>query len=231
MVSRSTAARSEPGEIFFAIAGDRFDGHDFVADALRKGAAAAVVSRQRRADFGEGVGPLIVVDDVLDALGALAAYARNRTEARIIAVTGSVGKTSTKEALRGALSASGQVHASIASFNNQWGVPLTLSRLPRGADFGVFEIGMNHAGEITPLTRLVRPHVAIVTTVAAVHLENFDGVEGIARAKAEIFAGLEPGGAAVINRDNAWFALLDEIAREAGAQVVGSVVIRRPPPG
>jgi UDP-N-acetylmuramyl-tripeptide synthetase/UDP-N-acetylmuramoyl-tripeptide--D-alanyl-D-alanine ligase len=211
----------EPGELFFAIAGDRFDGHDFVVDALRKGAAAAVVSRSRRADFADGVGPLIVVDDVLEGLRALAAYARRRTRATIVAVTGSVGKTSTKEALRTVLGAGGSVHASVASFNNHWGVPLTLSRLPRGVDYGVFEIGMNHPGEITPLATLVRPHVAIVTTVAAVHLENFGGVAEIARAKAEIFDGLEPGGYAIVNRDNEWFEILRDAALARGATVVG----------
>ncbi len=210
----------EPGEIFFAIAGDRFDGHDFVADALRRGAAAAVVSRARRPEFADDLGPLLAVDDVLGALRALAAYARARSRARIVAVTGSVGKTSTKEALRSALGATGAVHASVASFNNHWGVPLTLSRLPRQADFGIFEIGMNHAGEITPLAELVRPHVAIVTTVAAVHLEHFESVEGIARAKAEIFDGLEPGGAAIVNRDNEWSGLLSEAAKAHGAEVV-----------
>ncbi|HUG62257.1 MAG TPA: UDP-N-acetylmuramoylalanyl-D-glutamyl-2,6-diaminopimelate--D-alanyl-D-alanine ligase [Methylomirabilota bacterium] len=210
----------EPGEIFFAIAGDRFDGHDFVADALRKGAALAVVSRDRRGAFADDLGAMIAVDDVLDALRALAAFARSRSEARIVAVTGSVGKTSTKEALRAALGASGSVHASLASFNNHWGVPLTLARLPRPVDFGVFEIGMNHTGEITPLTRLVRPHVAIVTTVAAVHLEHFGSVDDIARAKAEIFEGLEPGGAAIMNGDNAWCDLLAAAARDHGAEVV-----------
>ncbi|WP_246329502.1 UDP-N-acetylmuramoylalanyl-D-glutamyl-2,6-diaminopimelate--D-alanyl-D-alanine ligase [Chthonobacter rhizosphaerae] len=210
----------EPGEAFFAIAGDRFDGHDFVPEALRRGAAVAVVSTDRALDYPPEVKPLLMVDDVLDGLRRLGAHARERSTARIVAVTGSVGKTSTKEALRFALGADGPVHASVASFNNHWGVPLTLSRLPKAARYGVFEIGMNHGGEITPLTRLVRPHVAIVTTVAAVHLEHFDGVEGIARAKAEIFAGLEPGGTAVINRDNEWHGLLAETARAHGAEVV-----------
>lgn len=231
----------EPGDAFFAIQGDRFDGHDFVPDALRKGAAVAVVSEARLALFADDgdpdgilaeaglrvpraeamAGPLVVVDDVLEGLRRLAAFARKRSGAQIVAVTGSVGKTSTKEALRAALGASGVVHASVASFNNHWGVPLSLSRLQRRAEFGIFEIGMNHAREIVPLTTLVRPHVAIVTTVAAVHVEHFpDGVEGIARAKAEIFEGLEPGGSAIINRDNAWSGLLAEHARAHGASVV-----------
>ncbi len=210
----------EPGDVFFAIIGEHFNGHAFVADALRKGAAVAVVSQAHRGDFGGDVGPLVIVDDTLEALRRLAAYARSRSRARIVAVTGSVGKTSTKEALRTVLAASGAVHASVASFNNHWGVPLTLSRLPKGVNYGVFEIGMNHAGEITPLTELVRPHVAIVTTVAAVHLENFENVEGIAHAKAEIFSGLEDGGTAVINRDNEWYSLLAETARQRGANVI-----------
>ncbi len=209
----------EPGDAFFAIQGDRFDGHDFAGDALRRGAAVAIIDE---AHFGtiQADGPFVVVDDVLAGLRRLAAYARLRTDAKVIAVTGSVGKTSTKEALRYALSPAGSVHASVASFNNHWGVPLTLARMPAKVDFGVFEIGMNHTGEITPLTQLVRPHVAIVTTVAAVHLENFPDEEGIARAKAEIFAGLEPGGTAVINADNRWADLLAASARDHGAEVV-----------
>lgn len=211
----------EPGQAFFAIVGERFDGHDFVADAMRRKAAVAVVEKARADDYPPEVVPLVVVDDVLEALRRLAAAARARSKAKIIAVTGSVGKTSTKEALRVALGASGAVHASVASFNNHWGVPLSLSRLPRDAAFGIFEIGMNHAGEIALLSPLVRPHIAIVTAVAAVHLENFENVEGIARAKAEIFKGLEPGGVAVINRDLEWYPLLAEIARSGGAEVVG----------
>ncbi|WP_237155343.1 UDP-N-acetylmuramoyl-L-alanyl-D-glutamate--2,6-diaminopimelate ligase [Oryzibacter oryziterrae] len=210
----------EPGDAFFAILGDRFDGHDFVPDALRRGAGVAVVSEARLPTLPEGTGPLVVVDDVLDGMRRLAARARARSAAKIIAVTGSVGKTSTKEALRHVLEPSGSVHASAASFNNHWGVPLTLARLPRSTKFGVFEIGMNHAGEITPLTRLVRPHVAIITTVAAVHMEYFPSVEAIARAKAEVFEGIEPGGTAVINRDNEWGPLLASIAREQGVNVV-----------
>ena len=157
---------------------------------------------------------------MLEALRCLARAARDRSAARIVAVTGSVGKTSTKAALRRALGEAGAVHASVASFNNHWGVPLTLSRLPRDADYGVFEIGMNHAGEITPLTRLVRPHVAIVTTVAAVHLENFPDEEGIARAKAEILDGLDAGGTAILNGDNRWFDLLASVAEARGVKVV-----------
>src|SRR5207244_12736322 len=144
----------------------------------------------------------LLVPDVLAALGDLARAARARSAATVVAVTGSVGKTSTKEALRLALAADGETYASIASYNNHWGVPLSLARCPQGARYAVFEIGMSHAGEITPLSRLARPQVAIITTVEPVHLEFFGSVEAIADAKAEIFDGLEPGGAAVINRDN-----------------------------
>jgi UDP-N-acetylmuramoyl-tripeptide--D-alanyl-D-alanine ligase len=164
---------------------------------------------------------LLIVPDVLDSLRALARAARARTSAKVIAVTGSVGKTSTKEALRLALARSGETHASVASYNNHWGVPLSLARCPASTRYAVFELGMNHAGEIEPLARLARPHVAIITTVEPVHLEFFDSVEAIADAKAEIFAGLEPNGAAVLNRDNPQFARLARAAKKAG---VGRIV-------
>src|SRR5580704_9198701 len=204
-----------PGEAFFAIKGDSHDGHSFAAAALKSGAGLAVVSRAR-SDIIPAPAPLLVVADVLAGLSALAHAARARSAAKIIAVTGSVGKTSTKEALRAALTADGATHASVASFNNHWGVPLSLARLPESARFGIFEIGMNHAGEITPLTRLVRPHAAIVTAVEPVHLEFFDSIEAIADAKAEIFCGVESGGAAIINRDNAHYERLLRHAVEAG---------------
>jgi len=207
------------GDAFFAIQGDARDGHDFVPAALKAGAGLAVVARDKRAQFAADA-PLLVVADVLAGLIDLARAARARTAAKIIAVTGSVGKTGTKEALRLALAKSGATHASIASYNNHWGVPLSVARMPENTQFGVFEIGMNHAGEITPLTRLVRPHVAIVTTVEPVHLEYFGSVEAIADAKAEIFLGLEAGGAAVLNRDNGQFARLARAAQAAGARVV-----------
>src|SRR5690606_17455619 len=156
-----------------------------------------------------------VVRDVLDALRALARAARERSAAKVIAVTGSAGKTGTKDALRLALSREGETHASTASFNNQWGVPLSLARMPESARFAVFELGMNHAGEIEPLAKLVRPHVAVITTIEAVHLEFFSGLEAIADAKAEIFLGLEPGGAAVLPRDNSQFERLANAARAA----------------
>ncbi|MBB1091379.1 UDP-N-acetylmuramoylalanyl-D-glutamyl-2,6-diaminopimelate--D-alanyl-D-alanine ligase [Rhodopseudomonas pseudopalustris] len=209
-----------PGDAYFAIKGDVHDGHDFVAAALNAGAALAVVERAQRAKFAADA-PLLVVDDVLDGLRELGRAARARLDAKIIAVTGSVGKTSTKEALRGVLGAQGETHASVASFNNHWGVPLSLARCPADVRYAVFEIGMNHAGEIEPLVKMVRPHVVIITTVEPVHLEFFSGIEAIADAKAEIFAGLVPGGTAVLNRDNAMFKRLTDSARKAG---VGRVV-------
>ena len=203
------------GEAFFAITGDNRDGHDFVEAALKTGAGLAVVARDKRQQFPADA-PLLIVADVLGALSDLARAARVRSHAKVIAVTGSVGKTSTKEALRLALGADGETHASAASYNNHWGVPLSLARCPASAKYAVFEIGMSHAGEITPLTKLVRPHVAIVTAIAPVHLEFFGTLKKIADAKAEIFAGIEPGGAAVINRDNRQFAQLAKAAQAAG---------------
>lgn len=204
------------GEAFFALTDVR-DGHDFVEVALKSGAGVAVVARSKRDRFPANA-PLLVVDDVLDGLRDLARAARARMSAKVIAVTGSVGKTGTKEALRLALSADGETHASVASYNNHWGVPLSLARCPADVKYAIFEIGMNHAGEITPLTKLVRPHVAIVTTVEAVHLEYFGSIEKIADAKAEIFLGLEPDGAAVINRDNSQYERLTAAAKAAGVK-------------
>ena len=204
-----------PGEAFFAIQGDHRDGHDFVAAALASKAGLAVVAADRRSELPQDV-PLLVVPDVLAALRALAAAARARLQGKVIGVTGSVGKTGTKEALRLALSQDGETHASAASYNNHWGVPLSLARCPASARYAVLEMGMNHAGEIEPLSRLARPHVAIITTVAPVHLEFFGSLAKIADAKAEIFLGLEAGGAAVINRDNSQFAHLKRRAKEAG---------------
>ena len=209
----------QPGDLYCAIAGENSDGHAYLAAAFAAGAAAALVD-EAHADALRGLGPLYVVHDVLDALVALGCAARARTAARMIAVTGSVGKTSTKEALRLALTPSGVVHASVASYNNHWGVPLTLARMPKATRFAVSEIGMNHPGEILPLTAMVRPHAAIVTNVAPVHLEHFASVEAIADAKAEIFSGLEPGGTAILPRDNAHYAQLAEAARRSPAGAV-----------
>jgi UDP-N-acetylmuramoyl-tripeptide--D-alanyl-D-alanine ligase len=206
-----------PGEAFFAIQGERRDGHDFVAAALAAGAAVAVVAADRRAQFADDA-PLLAVPDVLAALRDLAAAARARTQAKVIGVTGSVGKTGTKEALALALSKDGDTHASVASYNNHWGVPLSLARCPASARYAVFEMGMNHAGEIAPLARLARPHVALITTIAPVHLEFFGTLTKIADAKAEIFLGVEPGGVAVVNRDIAQFAYLKRRARAAGIE-------------
>jgi len=207
-----------PNEGFIAIRGDNRDGHAFVPTALEAGAACAVVETA----FPPGDETrLMRVADTFDALNDLGRAGRARaTNTKVIAVTGSVGKTGTKEALRLALGASGSVHASSKSFNNHWGVPLSLANMPRSVRFGVFEIGMNHAGEIDVLTRLVRPHIAIVTTVAPVHLGFFGSLEEIADAKAEIFGGLEAGGTAVINRDIPHFDRLAAHARDAGAKIV-----------
>ncbi|MEM8703529.1 MAG: UDP-N-acetylmuramoylalanyl-D-glutamyl-2,6-diaminopimelate--D-alanyl-D-alanine ligase [Pseudomonadota bacterium] len=209
----------EPGDAFIAIKGDRFDGHDYAAAALEAGAGVAVVAENRLSELPED-GRYVVVADPLEAMRQLGIAARARTNARIVAVTGSVGKTGTKEALRLTLEQSGKVHASVASFNNHWGVPLTLARMPADTEYGVFEIGMNHHGEITPLVKMVRPHVAIITTVQPVHLEFFDSVEKIAQAKAEIFEGLEPDGIAILNRDNRQFDLLRFLATTAGVSRV-----------
>lgn len=203
------------GEAFFAIKGDRFDGHDFVAGAFDDGAALAVVSRRV-----EAAGGLLVTDDVLRGLERLGVASRTRTQARIAAVTGSVGKTGTKEMLRAMLSPQGATHAPVGSFNNHWGVPLTLARMAADTDYGVFEIGMNHSGEIRPLVGMVRPHVAMITTVEPVHIEYFSSEEEIARAKGEILEGIERGGTAVLNRDNRWFDLLASLARERHIDVL-----------
>ena len=210
----------KPGEAFFAIAGDQRDGHDFATAAIKAGASLLVVAESKLPALGRITAPLIVVPDVLAALVQLAVAARARFKGRVIAVTGSAGKTTTKEALRVALGAVGTVHASEKSYNNHWGVPLMLASLPEDADFGVFEIGMNHPDEIRPLARLVRPHIAIVTMIAAAHLGHFSSIEEIARAKAEIFEGVEPGGHALVNRDDKQWKLLDRLAREAGVEHV-----------
>lgn len=203
----------QPGDLFVALAGPNHDGHDHVAAALAAGAAAAMV--HRRPD-GVAAESLLVVADTLQGLRDLGAASRSRMAGKVIAVTGSVGKTGTKEMLKLALEGQGATHASAGSFNNHWGVPLSLARMPRDTAFGVFEIGMNHTGEIADLVPLVRPHVAVITTVEAVHLEFFPSVEVIADAKAEIFTAVAPGGVAVLNRDNRHFARLAAAARAHG---------------
>ncbi|NBE06249.1 UDP-N-acetylmuramoyl-tripeptide--D-alanyl-D-alanine ligase [Paragemmobacter ruber] len=206
-----------PGELFVALRDVR-DGHDFVAAALAKGAAAALVSR-----IPEGVAedaPLLVVPDVLRALEDLGRAARARTRARVVGITGSVGKTSTKEMLRAILGGQGRVHAAEASYNNHWGVPLTLARMPQETEFAVIEIGMNHPGEIAPLARMADLDVAMITTVAPAHLEAFESIEGIAQEKASILDGLRPGGVAVLNADIATAPILRAKAAAVGARVV-----------
>lgn len=210
-----------PGDLFVAIKGEIHDGHDFVVNALKAGAGVALVSRVTPEMLSAGA-VIVVDDDPLDGLVRLGKAARLRSKARIIAVTGSVGKTSTKEMLRDALAASGATHVSAASFNNHWGVPLTLARMPADAAYGVFEIGMNHAGEITPLVNMVQPHIAIITAIAESHIGHFASLDEIADAKAEIFSGLVDGGHAVLNRDSAYFNHLRRIASMRGIRNIAS---------
>lgn len=206
------------GDLFVALRGERFDGHGFVRDALEKGAAAALIARD--AD-GLPAGPSCLrVHDTLRALIDLARAARTRTRGRIVAVTGSVGKTGVKEALAAALGRLGPTHASAGNLNNHIGAPLSLARMAPETAFAVFELGMNHAGEIAPLSRLVRPHLAIITTVTSAHREFFDSEEGIADAKAEIMEGLEAGAPMLLNRDNRHFARLEAAAGRLGLRVV-----------
>ncbi|CAA7622538.1 UDP-N-acetylmuramoyl-tripeptide--D-alanyl-D-alanine ligase [Candidatus Terasakiella magnetica] len=213
----------QPGDLFIALEGPSHDGHDHVAESLAKGAVCAMVHR-----LPEGVpddAPLLLVGNTMRGLEDLGRASRNRSAARIGAVTGSVGKTGTKEMLAHVLSRQGATHASVGSFNNHWGVPLSLARMPRDARFAIFELGMNHPGEITPLSRMVRPHVAAITTVEAVHMEFFASTLAIADAKAEIFDGIEPLGIAILPRDNRHFhhlAAAAEAAGVAGIQSFGS---------
>ncbi|ARO14923.1 UDP-N-acetylmuramoyl-tripeptide--D-alanyl-D-alanine ligase [Ketogulonicigenium robustum] len=207
----------QPGDLFVALAASR-DGHDFVQAALEKGAAGALVARIPAGVANDA--PLLIVDDVLAALEAMGRAARARTKAKVIAVTGSVGKTSTKDMLRTVLAHFGRTHASEASYNNHWGVPLTLARMPADTEFGVFELGMSHPGEIGPLSRMVQPHVGVITTVAAAHFEAFGSLEGIAHEKAAIFEGLLPKGTAVVNGDLAVTPILVAAAKARGARVV-----------
>lgn len=208
----------ERGDLFVALQGPTFDGHDFVAGALARGAAGALIHRRPK-DLPADA-PVVEVADTMRGLEDLGRAARARTEARVAAVTGSVGKTSTKEALRAVLAQFGATYASAGNLNNQWGAPLSLARMPRDSRYGVFELGMNHAGEISPLSQMVRPQVAIITTIEPVHIEFFANVEGIADAKAEIFDGLLPGGAAILPFDNPHFARLEDKARRMGARIL-----------
>ncbi len=206
-----------PGDLFVALK-DARDGHDFVLAALANGAAGALVSH-----IPDGVpadAPLLLVDDVLVALGDMARAARARTKARVVGVTGSVGKTSTKEMLNTVLRGQGSVHVAEKSFNNHWGVPLTLARMPVDCDVAVIEIGMNHPGEIAPLAEMAGLDVALITTVAPAHLAAFASVEDIAREKSQIFRGLRVGGTAVINADIPTAPLLVAAAKQAGADIL-----------
>jgi UDP-N-acetylmuramoyl-tripeptide--D-alanyl-D-alanine ligase len=206
--SRSIA----PGDLFVALAGVR-DGHEFVGKALADGASGVLAARAIDA-------PAVVVPDTLKALEALGIVARDRSTALRGAVTGSVGKTSVTQAVMAALSLAGPAHSSVKSYNNHIGVPLTLARMPAATERAVFEIGMNHADEIAPLSRMVQPQVAVITTVGPVHTENFaDGEAGVAKAKAEIFAGMAPGGLAILNADNRWFDFLSAEAKAARLEV------------
>lgn len=207
----------QEGDLFVALKDVR-DGHAFVAQALDKGAAAALVTHRPQGVAEDA--PLLIVSDVLEALAALGRAARARTDAKIAAITGSVGKTSTKEMLRTVLEKQGKCHAAEASYNNHWGVPLTLARMPADTDYAVIEIGMSNPGEITPLSRMARPHVAMVTTVAAAHLASFENLAGIAVEKACIMDGLEPAGVAVLNGDIETSGILQDHARALGARTV-----------
>lgn len=205
----------QPGDLFFALKGESTDGHRFIDMALEKGASAVVVDRECQAAN-------LRVSDTNSALERLGAAARERTKARIVGVTGSVGKTGVKEAIFAALdrSSRGRAHRSVKSYNNHVGVPLSLARMPARSRYGVFEMGMNHAGEIAALTRQVRPHVAVITTIAPAHIEMLGSEEAIADAKAEIFEGLEEGGTAVIPADSPHFERLNQAAEQCGAKVV-----------
>lgn len=210
----------EPGDIFVALK-DQRDGHEFVSKAFEKGAAGAIVTHLYEREKVDGA--LLRVNDPLEALVriGIAARARLTSKARVVAVTGSAGKTGTKEMLRACLATAGKVHASEKSYNNHWGVPLTLARMPADTLFAVLEMGMNHPGEITPLTRMARPHIAVITNVLPVHIAQFaNGEVGIAGAKAEILSGLEAGGVAILNRDNAHYARLAAAAAAKGAKII-----------
>jgi UDP-N-acetylmuramoyl-tripeptide--D-alanyl-D-alanine ligase len=201
------------GDLFIALRGEAGDGHDHVGAAFARGAAGAMVHRAV-----PDPGKLLLVDDTLSALARLGAFARGRFAGRLIAVTGSVGKTTTKEMLRTALAAQAPTHAAVASYNNHWGLPLTLARMPADAAYCVAEIGMNHAGEIAPLARLARPHVVVITAIAPAHIGYLGSLEAIAAEKASICQGLEPGGTAVLPADTPMLPLLREAAQ--GARVV-----------
>ncbi len=206
------------GDLFVALTGPNFDGHDFVAEVLTKGAVAAIVDHAPTGVAAKA--PLLVVEDTLAALTALGRAGAERSNARIAAITGSVGKTSTKEALRHCLERQAPTTANLGNLNNHIGVPLSLARMPRDAVYGVFEIGMNSPGEIGTLSRLVQPDVAIITTIAAVHIAAFDTLHDLAEEKGAIFEGMGADGVAILNRENAYFPVLNDIARRQGIKHV-----------
>lgn len=206
----------EEGDLFIALKGGNGDGHAFLQDAIKKGAGALLVSEKIEETI-----PIICVPDTLKALEKLGVAARDRSAALRIAVTGSVGKTSIKDALKTVFKDQGPTHGSVSSYNNHWGVPLTLARMPETTQCAIFEVGMNHSGEIRPLSHLVQPHIAIITTVAEAHTEFFESTEDIAWAKAEIFEGMTKGGLVILNQDNPYFELLSSIAQDYGLTVYG----------
>lgn len=210
--------RLEKGNLFIAIIGENLDGHDFLQEARDKGVAAAMVCRKwyaKNRDDAKALNlPLLVVADTLTGLNDLARYSRAHSSARFIGITGSVGKTGTKQNLNAIFSQQVQTYTAEGNFNNHYGLPLTLANMPETCHYGIFELGMNHVGEIAHLTRILRPHIAIITTIQAVHLAHFRDIMAIAEAKAEIFQGLEQGGVALINRDNPLFHYLRSLAME-----------------
>lgn len=203
----------KPGDLYIAIQGDTHDGHDFVAEAFKKGAVAAIVNHRVIQDIEF---PQIIVEDTLKALSMLGAFARKRTKATIIAVTGSVGKTSTKELLRHVLSVFGKTFASPESYNNHWGVPLSLATMPRDAVYGIFEMGMNHRGEIAPLASMARPHIGVITAIAEAHIGYMQTRQIIAEEKADIFSGAPVPSLGIINQDCPEFDLMNAHAKELG---------------
>lgn len=207
----------EPGDIFIALEGEKNDGHKYVAQAFKKGAVAAIVTHVPQ-EITNYAARCVVVEDTLDALQNMGRAARANFTGVSVGVTGSVGKTGTKEMLSACFGALCQCHASQSSFNNHIGVPLSLALMPSGTDVGVFEMGMNHADEITQLSKISKPDIAIITTIEAVHIENFDNIEGIADAKAEIFDGMSTQGHVILNADNPYFGRLKAAAETAGIQ-------------
>jgi UDP-N-acetylmuramoyl-tripeptide--D-alanyl-D-alanine ligase len=192
----------QKGDLFIALKGETGDGHAFLAEAAQKGAAAAFVSEKTAVPL-----PLVHIQDTLQALEKLGVAARNRSSALRLAVTGSVGKTSTKEMLKWVFGDQGRTHGNVSSYNNHWGVPLTLARMPEDTQFAIFEAGMSQAGEMRLLSHMIKPQIVLITRVVEAHVAFFKSVEDIARAKAEIFEGMEPGGSVILNRDNSQFSL------------------------